>query len=78
MDKRKQRVPKKGDRVKADGQNGAFVVYSIDAVLQTVEMRSVGGSLRLSAIPWSALTFLDKEDASQATARSNREATDNH
>jgi hypothetical protein len=72
---KKNRVPKKGDRVSAAGQKGTFVIYGKDAGLQTVELKLIGGDLALSSIPWSALTFLDREDASQAAARIVREAT---
>jgi hypothetical protein len=72
----KTRVPKIGDRVTASGQNGAFVVYGIDSTLQCAELLLIGKELRLSSIPWSSLTFLDQEDASQAAARIVREATE--
>lgn len=65
---------KDGDRVAALGQNGAFVVYCIDADLRCVELKLIGQELRLSSIPGKNLTFLDKGDASQAAARIVREA----
>jgi hypothetical protein len=60
----KNRIPKKGDRVIAAGHDGAFVIYGIDAVIQSAELRLIGGDFALSSIPWRDLTFLDEEDAS--------------
>jgi hypothetical protein len=37
--------------------------------LETAELKQMSGELRLSSMPWDVLTFLDKEDASQAAAR---------
>ncbi len=68
MTKPKKRIPKKGDRVAARRQHGTFIVSSVDSDLLTVELRMIGDDLRLIAIPWGALTFLDELDASQAAA----------
>jgi hypothetical protein len=59
--KRRKRIPKKGDRVTAHGQNGVFVIYSIDNSLCCVELKLIGGDFALSSIPWRALTFLDEQ-----------------
>jgi hypothetical protein len=56
----KKRIPKKGDRVAAEGQKGAFVVYSIDSGLRVAELKQMGSDFSLSTIPWRELTFLDE------------------
>jgi len=63
MNSRKTRVPKNGDRVTARGEQGKFVIYGVDVDLQTVELKLVDGGhdLKLSTIPWDALTFIDKQ-----------------
>jgi len=66
MVNRKKRIPKTGNRVTAHGETGRFVIYSVDKCLRTAELKLMGGDLRLSSMPWDALTFLDKEDASRA------------
>jgi hypothetical protein len=57
---KKKRRPKKGDHVSARGQEGTYIVYDVEQALQAAELQQVGSDLRLSAIPWSSLTFLDK------------------
>ena len=66
MVNRKKRIPKTGNRVTAHGETGTFLIYSVDKSLRTAELKLMGGDLRLSSMPWDALTFLDKEDASRA------------
>ena len=61
MNSRKTRVPKNGDRVTARGEQGKFVIYGVDVDLQTVELKLVGGDLKLSSMPWDVLTFIDKQ-----------------
>jgi hypothetical protein len=63
MPNRKNRIPKKGDHVTAVGQKGAFVVYSIDSSIYTVELKQIGEEFALTTIPWEALTFLDELEA---------------
>jgi len=75
MASRKKRIPKQGDHVVVLGHNGAFVISSVDGDLCTAELTPTGRGLALSTIPWSTLTFLDEEDASQAAARIVRKAT---
>jgi hypothetical protein len=75
MANRKKRIPKQGDRVVALGHKGDFVISSVDSDLCTAELKPTGRGFALSTIPWSTLTLLDEEDASQATARIVREAT---
>ena len=66
---RKKRTPKNADLVTARGETGTFVIYDVDGSLETAELKQMSGELRLSSMPWDALTFLDKEDASRAAAR---------
>ena len=61
MNSRKTRVPKNGDRVTARGEQGKFVIYGVDVDLKTVELKLVGGDLKLSSMPWDVLTFIDKQ-----------------
>ena len=69
----KQRVPKKGDRVGFTDHTGVFVVIEVHQ--DTVKIQSLKGGPVEAGIPFSMLSFLDKEDASQAAARIVREAT---
>jgi hypothetical protein len=72
---RKKRIPKKGDRVSALGQNGTFVVSHVDSYLGTVELRKIGHDFSLSTIPWD---YIDELDESQNALRVVREATEDH
>jgi hypothetical protein len=76
----KERVPKIGDRVGANGRNGVFVVCEVNLKSKTADIRLLKGanSPVETGIPWSTLTFFDQEDASQAAARVVREATEGH
>jgi hypothetical protein len=56
---KKNRIPKKGDRVAIRGDAGVFVVYGVDHSLECAELKQIGHELALSSIPWSNLTFLD-------------------
>jgi hypothetical protein len=69
MANRKKRIPKQGDHVVARGHKGAFVISSVDGDLCTAELKPTGRGFALSTIPWSALAFLDEEDASKAQGR---------
>jgi hypothetical protein len=62
MPRPKKRIPKKGDRVAAEGRIGEFVVYSIDSGLRVAELRQIGSDFALSTIPWREMTFLDEAD----------------
>jgi hypothetical protein len=75
MANRKKRIPKQGDQVVALGHKGAFVISSVDGDLCTAELKPTGTGFAFSTIPWRTLTFLDEEDASQASARLVRETT---
>jgi hypothetical protein len=67
------RMPHKGDRVSVAGQNGAFIVYGVDASIKAAELRQIGRDLALSSIPWDSLTFLDGQAASQADPPQEKE-----
>jgi hypothetical protein len=75
MTHRKSRPPKEGDRVVVLGHTGAFVISDLDCDLRTVELKAIGHEFALSTVPWSALTSLDEEDASEAVARIAKDAT---
>jgi hypothetical protein len=75
MASRKKRIPKQGDYVVALGHKGDFIISSVDDDLCTAELKPTGPGFALSTIPWSTLTYLDEEDASQSAARIVREAT---
>jgi hypothetical protein len=75
---KKQRVPKKGDHVKAKGYSGAFVVHNVDGALRAVDLRQIGYDFALATVPWNEVTFLDELDESQNALRVVREATEDH
>jgi hypothetical protein len=75
MAKRKQRTPKKGDRVGFAEHKGVFEV--VDVHPDTITLRSLKGGPLEAGIPWSMLVFLDEEDTSQAAVRVVRESTEN-
>jgi len=72
MVNRIKRIPKTGNRVTTDGETGTFVIYGVNKSLRTAELKLMGDDLRLSCMPWDALTFLDKEDATEPRRRSRR------
>jgi hypothetical protein len=76
MVKPKKRSPQNGDRVLVRGEKGTFVVYSVNSMVETVNVKLMGTDHALGSIAWDALTFLDEEDESQAAARIVREATE--
>jgi hypothetical protein len=47
--------------VTARGETGTFVIYDVDGSLETAELKQMSGDLRLSSMPWDALTFLNKK-----------------
>jgi len=64
-----KRIPVKGNRVSALGQESMFRVFRVHENPAMVDLKLVGGSgLVLKGIPWGVLTFLDKphEDFGQA------------
>ena len=64
----KRHLPKKGDRVSALGQNGAFVISQVNSKRRTAELKLIGTDFTLRHIPWGALTFLDELDTDQNAA----------
>jgi hypothetical protein len=76
MANKKNRIPKKDDRVTAAGREGVFAVYRVDDTLHSVDLQQLGSDLRLATIPWDSITFLDGQDTSQASARIVRQATE--
>jgi hypothetical protein len=55
-----KRIPKTGDSVNVVGRDPVFAVYSVDGALQVVDLKELGGDLRLATIPWASITFLDE------------------
>lgn len=71
------RAPKNGDRVKATGQNGTFEVIAVTTSPVNMAKLSLLGKPDFTIdVPWGALIFRDKEDASQAAASIVKEATE--
>jgi hypothetical protein len=67
-----KRIPAKGDRISALGQEGMFQVFRVHENPETVDLKLVGGTgLVLKGIHWDVLTFLDKpsENFSQAASQ---------
>ena len=67
-----KRIPVKGDRISALGQEGLFRVFRVHENPDTVDLKLVGGTgLVLKGIPWGVLTFLDnpREEVNQAAGQ---------
>jgi hypothetical protein len=58
------RIPQKGDRVTAQGQNGTFTVLNVyDSPSRVVDLKLIGPAEHVEKqIPWGALIFLDPPD----------------
>ena len=70
VDMAKERTPKKGDRVFAKGCSDIFAVIDVHSNPNTVDVQLLKGIKAVTKdIPWTALIFADKEDASPAVAR---------
>jgi hypothetical protein len=55
------RVPKKGERVGAQGQDGAFIVSRIFTKRRTANLKLLGPvDHALKEIPWGVLIFFDQ------------------
>jgi hypothetical protein len=55
------RIPKKGERVGAQGQNGTFIVSQISMARKTANLTLIGPvDYVLREIPWGVLVFFDK------------------
>jgi hypothetical protein len=48
-------IPQKGDHVTADGQNGIYLVYLIDASIEAADLVEIKSGVRLASIPWNTL-----------------------
>ncbi len=71
------RIPKKHDRVTAEGHNGVLVVVDIDEKSKSADLQFVTGDGPIVAgVPWTALRYMDEEDVNQAAARIVPETTD--
>ena len=70
------RIPKKGDRVGANGRTGVFAVVEVRRIPKVVDLQSLKGGPVEKGIPWTALIFMDKEGAGQAAATIVKEATE--
>jgi hypothetical protein len=67
-----KRIPVKGDRISAVGQEGMFRVFRVHENPDTVDLKLVDGTgLVLKGIPWGVLTFPDRpsEDFNQAAVQ---------
>ena len=70
------RIPRKHDRVTAQGHNGVLAVVDVDKKLKTADLQFVtGDGPVVQGVSWTALQYMDEEDANQAAARVVREAT---
>jgi hypothetical protein len=55
-------VPKKGDRVGVDQQEGVFEVADINSLMQSANLKSTDGQGHITRnVPWTSLKFLDKK-----------------
>jgi hypothetical protein len=55
-------VPKKGDRVGTDQQEGVFEVVLVNALMQTANIRLADGTGHvIPNVPWTDLKALDKK-----------------
>ena len=70
------RIPKKGDRVGANGRTGVFTIVEVRRIPKVVELQSLKGGPAEKGIPWTALIFMDKEDASPAATTIVKETTE--
>jgi hypothetical protein len=66
----RSRTPKKGDRVGLNGRDGVFAVVEVRRIPNVVDLRPLKGGPVENGIPWTALTFLEKEEANQAASGS--------
>ena len=70
------RIPKKGDRVGANGRTGVFAILEVRRIPKVVDLQSLKGGHVEKGIPWTALIYMDKEDAGQAAPTVVKEATE--
>ncbi len=58
------RVPRKHDRVTTQRQDGVFTVVVVQPDLKTVDLQTVtGDGPLLTGVPWTSLSYMDKEDS---------------
>ena len=70
------RIPRKHDRVTAQGHNGVLAVVDVDKESKTADLQFVtGDGPVMQGVPWTALQYMDEEDVNQAAARIVPEAT---
>jgi hypothetical protein len=67
------RVPKKGDRVGANGHTGEFTIVEVRRIPKVVDLQALKGGTTEKNIPWTSLIFLDKEGSSPAAAPAAKE-----
>ncbi len=68
------RIPREHDRVTAEGHNGVLAVVSVDDKTKTVDLQFVtGDGPVVTGVPWTALHYMDEEDANPAAARESTE-----
>jgi hypothetical protein len=72
----RSRAPKKGDRVGVNGRNGVFAVVAVQRIPNIVDLQPLKGGPVEKSIPWTVLTFMDEENASQTADRLAREAAE--
>ena len=71
------RIPRKHDRVTAQGHNGVLAVVDVDKKSKTADLQFVtGDGPVMRGVPWTALRYMDEEDENQAAARIVRETTE--
>jgi hypothetical protein len=66
------RIPKKGERVGAQGQNGAFIVAQISTKRRTANLKLIGpADYALKEIPWGVLIFFNQTLAEKAKKKAS-------
>ena len=66
------RVPKEGERVAAQGQDGAFIVSQISTKRRTANLKLIGpADYALKEIPWGALIFFNQTLAEKAKKKAS-------
>ena len=55
-------IPKRGDRVGMDQQEGVFEVADINSLMQTAHLKSTDGLGHITRnVPWTSLKFLNRK-----------------
>jgi hypothetical protein len=62
--------------VSANGRTGVFAIVEVRRIPKVVDLQSLKGGPVEKGIPWTALIFMDKEDASPAATTIVKEATE--